>query len=78
MDIDQRLLSREKSLSAPLYTDVLRRERHYISDTDFDAIGGYSYDMDPTLSCELKRRAQERARYELTIDLLEVCGTLIV
>ena len=79
---EQRLMSRAESLSAPFYAHVLRKpSRHYFSDARFYAISGYCsevqffwrYTIDPQV-CPENKRSKSR---EITMNLLELCGTMI-
>ena len=82
--INHKLLQVGQAVSASCFTALKRpAKRHYLSDASFEAVGGYCvenkiyywrYDLPLELTQELKRKAERRETYTITINSLELLG----
>ena len=75
-----------EAISAPCYTALLRpAKRPHLSDASFEAVGGYCveekvfwrYGLPPSLTAQLKRKAERRETCTITINLLELLGMVV-
>ena len=84
--IDRELLTAGESLSAPCFAAIKRPEKiYYLSGASFNAIGGFCrklgiywrYDLSLALAAELKRKAERRETYSVTINFLGLVGMVL-